>query len=125
MLIQRQKLILVKEQEIEYTNKITSSMVVFDFIKNFIKLENEPEEVLYLITITSKNNINSFMEVARGSLNSCYVNDFDIYKRIFLSNCRKFILVHNHPSGDPRPSKADIEFTEKIKSTSNILKLDF
>ena len=125
MNIVKNKLILVKEQEVEYKEKIRCMEDLIDFIKDVIKIEQEPEEVLYLITLSNANQIHSFMEVARGTINCCNFHEADIYKRVLLSNCRKFILVHNHPSGIAKPSLDDRTVTEDMKKSSKLLGLNF
>ena len=125
MNIVKNKLILVKEQEFEYKEKIRCMENLIDFIKDVIKIEQEPEEVLYLITLSNANQIHSFMEVARGTINCCNFHEADIYKRVLLSNCRKFILVHNHPSGIAKPSLDDRKVTEDMKKSSKLLGLNF
>ena len=65
------------------------------------------------------------MEVARGSTNCCRVNEADIYKRVIVSNCRKFIILHNHPSGISKPSLDDKKITKDIKKSSTMLGLIF
>lgn len=125
MNIVKNKLILVKEQEVEYKEKIRCMEDLIDFIKDVIKIEQEPEEVLYLITLSNVNQIHSFMEVARGTINCCNFHEADIYKRVLLSNCRNFILVHNHPSGIAKPSLDDRKVTEDMKKSSKLLGLNF
>lgn len=125
MNIVKNKLILVKEQEVEYKEKIRCMEDLIDFIKDVIKIEQEPEEVLYLITLSNANQIHSFMEVARGTINCCNFHEADIYKRVLLSNCRKFILVHNHPSGIAKPSLDDRKVTDDMKKSSKLLGLNF
>lgn len=125
MNIVKNKLILVKEQEFEYKEKIRCMENLIDFIKDVIKIEQEPEEVLYLITLSNANQIHSFMEVARGTINCCNFHEADIYKRVLLSNCRKFILVHNHPSGIAKPSLDDRKVTDDMKKSSKLLGLNF
>lgn len=125
MNIVKNKLILVKEQEVEYKKNIRCMEDLIDFIKDVIKIEQEPEEVLYLITLSNANQIHSFMEVARGTINCCNFHEADIYKRVLLSNCRKFILVHNHPSGIAKPSLDDRKVTEDMKKSSKLLGLNF
>lgn len=125
MNIVKNKLILVKEQEFEYNEKIRCMEDLIDFIKDVIKIEQEPEEVLYLITLSNANQIHSFMEVARGTINCCNFHEADIYKRVLLSNCRKFILVHNHPSGIAKPSLDDRKVTDDMKKSSKLLGLNF
>lgn len=123
--IQKNKLVLIREEEFEYNNKIRNIDDVFHFVQQIIKLCEEPDEVLYLINLTSANTIQSFMEVARGSSNCCFVNIADLFKRVLISNCKKFILLHNHPSGNPKPSRVDKMLTEDIKKASKILGIEF
>lgn len=125
MKVAKSKLIVVKEQEVDYKGKIRCKEDIVDFVKDVIKLFEEPEEVLYLVTLTNSNNIHSYMEVARGSMNCCRVHEADIYKRVIVSNCTKFILLHNHPSGIAKPSLDDKRITKDIKNSSAMLGLIF
>lgn len=125
MTITRQKLLLVKEQEFKYNQKISSTIDLVDFIMNVLNINNEAQEVVYLLSLNNKNQLVSFTEIARGGLNMCNITQNEIFKNVLLSNSNKFILVHNHPSGDPTPSKNDIEVTKQILKSSNILGIDF
>lgn len=49
----------------------------------------------------------------------------ELFKSILMSNSVKFILIHNHPSGDATPSWKDIEITKEILKGAAILKLQF
>lgn len=125
MTITRQKLLLVKEQEFKYNQKICSTSDLVDFIMNVLNINNEAQEVVYLLSLNSKNQLVSFTEIARSGLNMCNVSQNEIFKNVLLSNCNKFILVHNHSTGDPTPSKNDIEITKKILNSSKILNIEF
>lgn len=125
MTITRQKILLVKEQEFKYNQKISSTLNLVDFIMNVLNINNEAQEVVYLLSLNNKNQLVSFTEIARGGLNMCNITQNEIFKNVLLSNSNKFILVHNHPSGDPTPSKNDIEVTKQILKSSNILGIDF
>lgn len=124
MKILKNKLILIKEDEIDYSNKIKNSQDIYKFITEIIKPSQEPEEVLYVVVLTNSNHIQAFMEVARGTSNKCCVNFSDIFKRVILTNCKKYILVHNHPSGIAKPSNIDYLLTEQIKEASKIIGLE-
>ena len=125
MTITKQKLLLVKEQEFEYNQRICSTLHLVDFIKNVLKINNEPQEVLYLLSLNSKNQLVSFSELARGSINACNISQNEIFKNVLIGNSNRFILIHNHPSGDPTPSKNDIDFTKKIIKSSRIMGIEF
>lgn len=125
MTITKQKLLLIKEQDFEYNRKITSTLDVVKFIREVLQIQNESQEVVYLLSLNNKNQIVGFFEIARGGLNMCNLSIPHLFKSILLSNSQKFILVHNHPSGDPTPSKNDIDITKDILKASKILKLEF
>jgi len=125
LIIERNKLILIKEQEIEYKHKIRTPDELFNFAQSIIKINEEPDEVLYLVNFSSDNVVQSFMEVARGSSNCCCVNMADILKRVIISNCKKFIIIHNHPSGNAKPSTMDKVFTKELRKASEIIGIEF
>lgn len=122
-MISKNKSILVKEQEFEYDIKVKSNIDTIEFLENIIKLQEEPEEVFICITLDNKNNINGYFEIARGGLNFCNISIQNVFKRILISNCSKFIIAHNHPSGDTTASQEDLQTTRKIMEISNILGL--
>lgn len=125
MKITKQKLLLVKDQEFEYNQKICSTPQLVEFLRNILKIDKEASEVIYLLSLSSKNQLISFMELARGGLNMCNISQSEIFKNVLLSNCNKFIVVHNHPSGDSTPSKTDVDFTKLIIKSSEILNVEF
>ena len=122
-MICKNRLILVKEQEFNYDIKVKSNIDTIEFLENIIKLQEEPEEVFLCITLDNKNNINGYFEIARGGINFCNISIQNIFKRILISNCNKFIIAHNHPSGDTTASQEDIKTTRNIHEISNILGL--
>ena len=63
--------------------------------------------------------------IAKGTINTSMIDPKTIFKTILLSNANAFIMVHNHPSGDPTPSKADYEITNVLKQASNLLDIKF
>ena len=125
MKISRQKLQLIKEQDFEYNEKITGTVDLVKFIRQVLKIQNEPQEVTYILTLNNKNRLVSFLEVARGGLDWCNLSMCEIFKSVLLSNSQKFILIHNHPSGDSTPSPNDIQVTKDIKEGAEILQLQF
>lgn len=125
MTINRQKLLLIKEQQFEYNQKITSTVGLVNFMINVLKINNEAQEVTYLLSLNNKNQLVSFTEIARGGLDMCNLSQNQIFKTVLLSNSNKFILVHNHPTGDPTPSRTDIETTKRILKSCEILGIEF
>ena len=121
MEILKNKLIMIQEQSFKYNEKISSTINIINFIRNIIKLQQEPEEVIILIGMDCKNNIIGFTDVSRGTINASQTTGREIFKRAVLMNCNKMIIAHNHPSGDPTPSTADIKMTNEIEKFAKYL----
>lgn len=80
-------------------------------------LDHEESWVLYL------NNCNRPLDklmITVGSISSTIVDIRRIVKQALLCNATRIILFHNHPSGNPHPSKADIAETEKLKKACDL-----
>ncbi len=59
-----------------------------------------------------------------GTLNANIVHPREIFAEALAHNAASVILVHNHPSGDPEPSKADLEITKRITEVGKIMGID-
>ena len=123
--LQFYKLKLVKENLAQYnavSKQLNTPKKVVDLI-NALELNTEPEEVLSLITVDVKNNVTGIFEVSRGHLSASIAHPREVFKRAILNNAHGIFLVHNHPSGDVTPSKADIEVTKTIKKSGELLQI--
>ncbi len=74
----------------------------------------EKQELVKLIMLNNKNEIVRMKTIAQGGINSVNMSYKDILAEPIKMQVGKMILVHNHPSGDSTPSKADIEMTKKL-----------
>lgn len=79
------------------------------------------QEVLKVVLLSTKNIIIGTKDVFKGSLNTSIVHPREIFKQAIDKNSASIIICHNHPSGDPTPSKEDINITLRIKECGNIL----
>lgn len=117
---------LVNEKTYEYNpTTIRNSIDVVKFIDDMEDIRNHTEERVYCIAMNAKNNIVSFSQIAQGGMNTCNIDIKELFKTILLCNASKFILIHNHPSGDSTPSKNDYQTTEKVKEASKIMNIEF
>ena len=78
------------------------------------ELKNEKREIVKVIILNSHNTILKIQTISQGGTNSVQVDTKDILMEAVKMGAPKIIMVHNHPSGETNPSKADIEFTEKL-----------
>lgn len=99
--------------------KIRSPLDVVDyFMADMRKLKKEHFKITMLDT---KNHIIGVEEVSVGNLNSSIVHPREVFKAAIKRSSSSIILVHNHPSGDPSPSKEDINITKRLVDCGDIL----
>lgn len=92
--------------------KIKNSNDVFKIMKD--KFINTNKEYFYVIYLNSKSNIIDIKLLFIGNVNSCIIDVSEIFKNAYLLSATSFICVHNHPTGDVKPSKNDDINTIKI-----------
>ena len=112
--------LVVNEAEAGYlpTTPFSSSSQVADY---FSSLEEEPREVLIAMYLDNKHRALAIEEVSKGTLNSSFCEPRAILQGAILTNAAALVLVHPHPSGDPRPSQDDITVTKRFKEIANLL----
>lgn len=79
-------------------------------------------ERMFCYYLDNKNNVVGRYEVAVGTISQCLVEPRNIFQAAILCNAARFVMVHNHPSGDDTiPSASDRALTERIKKAGDIL----
>jgi DNA repair protein RadC len=101
--------------------QISSPKVVYELLN--YDLRDLKQEVLIVLYLDLKTNLIAKKEVFRGSLNQSLVHPREIFKYAVKYSAYQIILAHNHPSGDPMPSKQDIELTRVIKKAGEMLQI--
>ncbi|MGZ3473251.1 MAG: JAB domain-containing protein [Polyangiales bacterium] len=78
-------------------------------------------EELWALLLDARNRIVGDRLVARGGLHACVMTARDVLRPVVREAVSAFVLVHNHPSGDPCPSREDIEFTHAVQAGAGTL----
>jgi len=84
-------------------------------------MAREPIEQFRVLFLDSKNRLIADEAQARGTVNHTPVYPREVVKRALELHATALILSHNHPSGDPTPSRADIEMTQEVKQAAMAL----
>ncbi len=79
------------------------------------KMRHNKTESVVIACLDSKGEFIGEKELSMGSVNSAVISPREIFMEAIKSEAVNIILVHNHPSGDPTPSKADITLTEAVR----------
>lgn len=109
----------------KYTRLNTSVDVIHDpedayrYVKN--RLEYEQKEHFCVILLNTKNHVIGFREISVGSLSASIVHPREVMIEAIKGHAASVILVHNHPSGDPGPSREDLKVTEQLVKAGRIL----
>ena len=109
----------VNDQNAQYQDAhLSSSMEV---VKLFDFLSRPTKEHFWYVHLDNKNNLLCLDQVSTGSLNASIVHPREGFKSVLLSSAAALLLVHNHPLGDPTPSKEGREITMRLKEASELL----
>jgi DNA repair protein RadC len=87
------------------------------------KLARLEHEIFGCLFLDNRHRVLAFEELFRGTINGTAVYPREIAKRALAHNAAALILVHNHPSGDPEPSRADELLTQRLKQALELLEV--
>jgi len=79
------------------------------------------QEELHVLTLNATHCVIRSHQVTVGLLNATQVHPREVFRPAILDSAASIILVHNHPSGDPKPSAQDFKVTTEIESAGKIL----
>ena len=85
------------------------------------KMRFEKQEILKVAILDNRNHLLKIKDIAIRSGNFVVTTIKSVLNEAVKIEASKIILIHNHPSGDPTPSNADIEFTKKVEKAAEIL----
>ena len=101
--------------------KIINNQMVYDYFKyDFINVYQEHFVALFL---DIKNNLINYETIFIGTVSNAQIHPREIFKSAIKNSASKIIIMHNHPTGDSSPSRADIELTNKLVSIGEFLSI--
>ena len=106
-------------QRLRRGRSLTAPHAVFSHLQTL--LADYEYEVFALLMVDSKHRVLAFKELFRGTLDAASVYPREVVKLCLEHNAAAVILVHNHPSGDPEPSQADLTLTRKLQDALNLV----
>jgi len=86
--------------------------------------DHEPEkENLIVVLCNTRLFPYAWHRVSLGTLSETSAHPRELLRPVIVGNAHSFIMMHNHPGGDPSPSRNDINFTSRIRDLSEILQI--
>ncbi|KAB2846718.1 MAG: JAB domain-containing protein [Melioribacteraceae bacterium] len=83
--------------------------------------DGEVKEKFIVIWLSSANIVVGFEIISEGNLNSSIVHPREVFRGAIVATCANIIIAHNHPSGNPEPSREDINITKKLVEAGKII----
>lgn len=94
-----------------------------DAVRIFGEFKNRPNEHLIAIFLNTKNVVIGVHAVSIGNVDSVTVSTAEVFRPALVCGATSIILGHNHPSGDPTPSREDITVTRSLREAGNLLEV--
>ncbi len=88
------------------------------------ELKYSRQEIAKVIILNSKNIVLKISNISVGSINYACIEPREVLSEAVKMQAPKIILVHNHPSGDPKPSKADFKITDRIFECASMMGIE-
>jgi len=88
------------------------------------QLRGSDREHFWALALNTKNQLLRIIEVSVGSLNASIVHPRELFKEAVRLSAASVVVVHNHPSGDPTPSGADIQLTRRLVKAGDVLGIE-
>jgi len=98
---------------------IQSSENVLDYLRH--NLRDRGREVFLVVLLNGRNQVLDIVELFEGTLTTSAVYPREVIKLILEKDAAAVIFVHNHPSGNPNPSKDDQNLTQKLKAACSTI----
>jgi len=102
----------ILSEEVGRRPYIRSAKALFDLLHQ--TLAPEREEIFLAILLNAKNEIIKMVTISRGDPTQVVISIPQVVRRLLLEGCAAVIFAHNHPSGDPKPSREDTLLTRRL-----------
>ena len=90
-------------------------------LPSFAGLENQNRECFFVLTLNQKLRVIDRYLIAVGSLTECLVHPREVFRPAIMDGAAAIIAVHNHPSGETKPSRVDLNLCRRLDEASDLL----
>lgn len=89
------------------------------------QMQHLSQEKLVVVLLNPKLHMMAFVEISTGTVSETLAHPREILHPVINRNAYAFFLMHNHPSGDPMPSRADSQLTARVREVSDLMQIRF
>lgn len=121
---------IIYEASIKYSRKgeipakaLKEANAVREYLLPLVE-ENPMQETFFVIALNRKNYPVGVHRATVGTASSCLVHPREVFRYAIMQSASAIIVAHNHPSGDPSPSNADIQVTRQLRDAARAIDID-
>lgn len=123
-----QRIVITCVSENIYNNDTDSPEKLYEFWKSIVAAREDYEsekESLIVVCLDTKLKPKSWNIVSLGTVSETLAHPREIMRPVIVANAYAFAVMHNHPSGDPTPSRADTQLTTRIREVAELMQVRF
>ena len=120
---EERKPMLVKDFMCDYDVMHPDPESIYKMMSEVFHADRLAEERAWLISMNTKLKPKGIFEVSHGKINQSLIGIQEIFTRLLLSGGNHFVIVHNHPSGNLKPSRQDMEITKQVKNAAQLMRI--
>jgi len=112
----------MEQERREESPVLDTPATVVGYLRESNRLKNV--ESFQVLLLNTRKRLLRVEEISQGLLDTLLVHPREVFRAAIVANAAAVLLVHNHPSGDPTPSEADIKATRDLLRAGQLLKID-
>ena len=125
-IVRKYSVALMKESAHKYADipdRLISPDKVVKYADSVLNFGGLTKENFVLVPVDNKLKPLGVFVVTVGTVDASIVSSRDVFQAALLCNASSIFILHNHPSGDPTPSKEDIEVTDRLKKAGELMRI--
>jgi len=107
----------LSEEKVCHAGRIRCARDIFDLYRDRF----EDQEHFIVLALDTKHRIKKEILVSKGSLSASIVHPREVFAPAIKERAAAVLVLHNHPSGDPAPSSEDVDITDRLKKTGELV----
>lgn len=112
----------ISQQRVKQSSPdFSSPQAIADYVMEDMRVL--PQEQFAAAYLSTKNQLISFQTLTVGTINASLAKSRDVFRYAIRYNAAAIILLHNHPSGDPEPSREDVTVTQRIAEAGRVMEI--
>jgi DNA repair protein RadC len=112
----------MEQERREESPVLDDPATVVSYLRESNRLKNV--ETFQVLLLNTRKRLIRLEEIANGTLDTLLVHPREVFRGAIAANASGILLVHNHPSGDPTPSEADVKVTRDLIRAGQLLKIE-